>query len=179
MSEAANLQQTSSGHLVFRQPAPQDGSDIYALVKQTATLDVNSEYVYLLLGAHFQESCTIAVMDNQIIGFVSAYIPPKQPDVLFVWQVAVDQHHRQKGLALAMLQDILARECCQDIKYIHATIADSNKASRRLFMSLARELASDCDEHPFFAEQYFSQSHEAEPLFIVGPLSRQKQEGVI
>lgn len=162
----------------IRMPETGDGKDIYALVKESGTLDVNSEYAYLLLGTHFQQSCAAAKVDGRLAGFVSAYIPPNQPDVLFVWQVAVDGEYRKRGLALAMLKDILCRPCCAQTKYIQATITPSNFASRSLFTSLARDLDTSFHERFMFPEEYFSESHEPEPLFVIGPLLHQPEEEI-
>lgn len=180
MTKTANLQRADTAPettpVSIRMPEAKDGKDIYALVKQSGALDVNSEYAYLLLGVHFQQSCAVAVIDGVLAGFVSAYIPQSQPDVLFVWQVAVGGEHRKRGLGRAMLHEILKRGPCENIKYIHATIAPSNFASRALFTSLARDLGTSFHERSMFPTDYFSNPHEEEPLFVIGPLTHLSKE---
>lgn len=154
----------------LRLPKARDGRDIHQLVKKSGVLEVNSEYAYSLLGTHFQESCVIAHSGSKIAGFVSAYIPKTQPDVLFIWQVGVDRAYRKRGLALTMLKEILSRPCCAHTQYIHATIAPSNTASRSLFSSLARDLDVPFHERFMFPSDYFSAQDEDEPLFVIGPL---------
>lgn len=156
----------------IRMPKVEDGKHIHVLVKKTSVLDVNSEYVYLLLGTHFQQSCAVVEVDSKLVGFVSAYIPPNQPDILFVWQVAVDKAYRKRKLAIAMLKEIIHRPFCRNIKYIHSTIAPSNFASRSLFMSLARYLDAGFYEQPMFKADCFSCQHEDELLFTIGSLVR-------
>lgn len=156
--------------LEIRTPEANDGRAIHALVKASGALDVNSEYVYLLLGVHFQETCAIAEINGNTAGFVSAYVLPKQQDTLFVWQVAVNASYQKQGLALAMLKHILQRASCQNIRYVQATISPSNLASRSLFMSLAREYGAPLNEQPMFPSDYFHHQHEAEPLITIGPL---------
>ena len=163
----------------IRIPRAEDGRGIYALVKASGVLDVNSEYAYLLLGVHFQQSCAVAEINSKLAGFVSTYIPPNQPDVLFVWQVVVDREHQKQGLALAMLKNILHRPYCRQIKYIHTTVAPSNSASRSLFISLARDLDISFHEQAMFPAEYFSGSHEAEPLFVIGPLLHQPEKKIV
>ncbi|MHC8441510.1 MAG: diaminobutyrate acetyltransferase [Candidatus Eutrophobiaceae bacterium] len=156
-----------------------DGKGIYALVQASKVLDLNPEYTYMLLGTHFQQSCAVAEIDGKLAGFMSAYIPPNQLDVLFIWQATVVDEHQQQGLALAMLKDILRRPCCGKIKYIHATIAPSNSASRAFFASLARGFHANFHECPMFPVEYFSKSHEEEPLCVIGPLLHPLNEEIV
>ena len=47
---------------------------------------------------------------GKIIGFLSGYRPPTASETLFVWQVAVDEKARGKGLAKRMLTELLERD---------------------------------------------------------------------
>ena len=85
--------------LVFRKPGVSDGPTIYDLVTRSKPLDVNSRYNYLLLCSHFANTCAVAESDATVQAFISAYVPPEQPDTLFVWQVAVDASLRGQGVA--------------------------------------------------------------------------------
>lgn len=161
-----------SGSVSIRMPQVSDGKRLHALTQETGILDVNSEYLYLLLGAHFQQTCAVVEKEGQVSGFVSAYIPPAQPDVLFIWQVAIDRACRKQGLALAMVKNILQRHSCAHVTYLQATIAPANHPSRAFFKSLARVFSCPFHEKPFFRKDDFAQSHEAEPLCCVGPLAR-------
>lgn len=152
-----------------RAPRAEDGRALYKLAKEAGGLDVNSEYAYLLLGAHFSETCAIAEENGEAIGFVSAYILPDHPDTLFVWQIAIDRQHRKRGLAKAMLKDILGRDICQPVHYLQASITPSNSASQNLFASLARDLESELKRLSFFDAALFSESHEEEFLVHIGP----------
>src|SRR5690606_39264906 len=80
----------SSTRLQFRQPRRTDGAALHRLVSECPPLDVNSLYAYLLLCEHFSATCVVAESAGGLIdGFISAYVPPTRPDVIFVWQVAV------------------------------------------------------------------------------------------
>ncbi len=154
----------------FRQPEASDARAIRSLIESAGNMDVNPEYAYMLLGEHFADTCAVAEVNGTPVAFASAYIPPNQPNTLFVWQVVVDQNYRKQHLAMKLLQAILARPICENIGYIHATIAPSNQASRSLFTSLARELDVSFHEQACFPSNYFSGQHEDEPLFVVGPI---------
>lgn len=162
--------------VMVRSPIVQDGKQIYKLAKASEALDTNSEYTYLLLGVHFAQTSSVAEVNGKLVGFVKAYIPPNQPDTLFVWQICMESAQRKSGIARKMIFDILRREFCRNVRYIHTTITPSNEASGGFFKSLACALDADIIAHPLFSSDYFSAPHEDEDLFIIGPFSHQANE---
>jgi L-2,4-diaminobutyric acid acetyltransferase len=163
-------------NIVIRKPRVEDGFGIWSLVKNSPPLDLNSKYSYLLFCTHFRDMSVVAIdpeQDNKVVGFVSGYRPPTQPDALFVWQVAVDSSMRGMGLAPRIIMDIIEREENQDLAYIQATVGPSNKASEGLFRKLAKTYAAACETSVFFRSEDFGEGdHEEELLFHIGPLKR-------
>lgn len=157
---------------VLRAPNLDDAKVVHALIESSPPLDVNSVYVYLLLSHHFTDTCVVAELDNEIVGFVSAYVPPKTPDVLFVWQVAVHERGRGLGLGKSMLEDILHRPGLSDIKVVETTVGPDNAASRGMFASLARKADTEINETALFEGHHFGEhAHEDERLLRIGPFS--------
>ncbi len=156
--------------ILFRTPTEEDGQEIWQMIKKTGVLDLNSSYSYLMWAKFFDETSVIAESDGQAVGFISGFIQPKKPDTIFIWQVAVDESARGKGLASRMLQDILHKVSCRNIRYLEATISPSNKASQALFKKLARDLKTSCEITGCFTEDQFpGEGHESESLFRIGP----------
>lgn len=165
----------------FRKPVAKDGIGLHGLVSRSKPLDVNSVYAYLILCEHFSETCVVAQRadaDPQppLSGFASAYCPPGREDTLFVWQVAVDASARGQGLALRMLQSLLARPSLQGLRWIETTINPSNRASIALFQRLAETLEVPIENQMQYPAAWFTQAdpasaHEAEYLYRLGPLS--------
>jgi L-2,4-diaminobutyric acid acetyltransferase len=153
----------------FSTPILEDGSKIYELVKRSFPLDLNSQYAYMLICTHFSNTSIVAKVDNQVVGFVSAYLLPKSPQTLFIWQVAVDKSMRNQGLAKRLLKEILQN--LPNIKWIETTISPSNKASLKLFKSIALELNVSIQKSPFFDAALFqNEEHESEELYRIGSL---------
>ena len=153
------------------QPAPGHAAAIRDLIKACKPLDVNSTYAYLLLCHHFAETCVIALEGERVVGFISAYIPPRTTDTLFVWQVAVHETARGQKLGGTMLAHLLARPAARNARYLETTVSPSNIASTRLFEGLARDLGTDCVKAPLFEREDFgAEVHEEEVLYRVGPL---------
>ena len=159
-------------NFVFRKPKSSDASGIYNLVKESKILDVNSEYLYALIGLHHVKTSAVIENNDKIIGFTSGYLTGNKNDILFIWQIAIDQSFRNKGLALKMLKEILSRQSSKKIKYLHLTISPSNNSSFRLFKALAMSLNSKIKKKQLFGKDLFSQGHEKEDLYIIGPINQ-------
>lgn len=158
---------------VLRKPSASDGTQVWELVKKAGTLDLNSVYSYIMLCDIFRDTCVIAVQQDIIVGYMSAYRRPDLPDTLFVWQAAVDSSQRGKGLGKEMLRELLNREENEWIRFVEATIGPENIASRRLFTGLGEEKNAQCQLSEYYPASYFPEGsgHEPELLLRVGPFT--------
>lgn len=153
-----------------RKPNVEDGADVWKLIKKTKDLDLNSSYSYLMWCSYFRDTSVVLEMNDQVVGFISAFIKQSSPSTLFVWQVVVDQTKRGQGLASQMLHHLLKRDRCKDIEYIEATVSPSNIPSQRLFQSLAEELNTNINISMFLTSDDFpEEGHEAEFIHQIGP----------
>lgn len=167
-----NLAQADAAPITLRAPTAEDGAAVYELIAQCPPLDTNSMYCNLLQSSHFSDTSVAAELDEDIVGFISGYVLPKQPDTLFIWQVAVGEKARGQGLASRMLRDILQRPACQQVKYIETTITPDNRASWALFESLANKLSAQLNHSVMFdRQQHFAGQHETEMLVKIGPIN--------
>lgn len=167
-----NLAQADAAPITLRAPTAEDGAAVYELIAQCPPLDTNSMYCNLLQSSHFSDTSVAAELDEDIVGFISGYVLPMQPDTLFIWQVAVGEKARGQGLASRMLRDILQRPACQQVKYIETTITPDNRASWALFESLANKLSAQLNHSVMFdRQQHFAGQHETEMLVKIGPIN--------
>nr|WP_255415820.1 diaminobutyrate acetyltransferase [Salinisphaera sp. Q1T1-3] len=167
---------------MFRPPGKEDGAGILRLVHDLGVLDVNSAYAYMLIGEHHAGTSVVAEIEGRLVGFISAYVLPADPETVFVWQVGVAPAGRGKGLATRMLVDILKRPACADVRYLDTTIGPTNEPSQALFRGLARRLETSIDETVLFPAELFDafdagephEPHEAEHLFRIGPFDAER-----
>ncbi len=152
---------------------------MWRLVQAAGTLELNSQYFYLLLATDFGDTCLIAEHDGEPVGLVIGYHPPREPATAFVWQVGVLPEHRGKGLGLRLLQAWLALPANTHCTWVTATVADDNAASQALFRRLAGEHRTGCEVRPHFTADLFAHAHPAEPLWRIGPLARGKPSRAI
>ena len=156
----------------LRKPEAADGIAFHALLQHCPPLEVNSVYCNLLQCTHFADTAVAATSDDELVGFVSAYIPPREPNVLFLWQVAVAEAHRGKGLARHMLSELLAREECATVQFIDVTITPDNDTAWRMFRQFAYDRAIPTEEFILFdGRVHFAGEHKDEHLLRMGPFN--------
>ena len=167
-SDSAN-----STAIVLRPPVKDDGYRLHQLVAECPPLDPNSIYCNLLQCSHFAATGVAAEKQGDLVGFISAYIPPGQPETVFVWQVAVHEKGRGAGLAKRMLKDIVARDACQGVTHMETTITGDNDASWALFRSFARDMGAELTHHEHFEKHaHFGGHHDSEFLLRIGPFTK-------
>lgn len=155
---------------VLRDPRIEDAPAIRQLALDTATLDVNSPYAYALACAHHGKTCVVADTDAELAGFVIGYRIPDRTDSYFVWQVAVDDRWRGRGVAGRMVEHVLGKP--PPAQYLEASVTPSNTASARLFESVAQRHDARCETTKLFSGELLGNGHEDENLLRIGPFGR-------
>jgi L-2,4-diaminobutyric acid acetyltransferase len=152
-------------------PCSQDGFAVACLVKDSPPLDVNSTYCNLLQCTHFAGTCVIAERNGQVVGWLSAYVPPDAEDMLFIWQIAVHPNTRGAGLAGKLLDALLERPQAARATILGTTITDANTASWALFSSFARRRNLRLQRRELFlGDAHFGGMHDTEHLVTLSPL---------
>lgn len=135
-------------------------------------LDTNSAYCNLLQCTHFADTCVVAERAGQILGWISGYCPPSEPDRIFVWQVAVHPDARGLGLGQKMLSILVDRPATAHATHLITTITDDNEASWRMFTGFARKRSLELARTPYFEQDaHFAGAHATEHLVTIGPFS--------
>lgn len=164
------LADEQANQIKFREPRTEDGSDVWRLIRSCEPLDENSLYCNLLQCDHFSDTCIAAERpsDGQLVGWVSAYLIPDEPETLFVWQVAVDESAQGQGIAGRMLSALLEREACSDVQRLKTTITLDNAASWALFRSFARRQGAELRSEPYFRKNdHFDGAHVTEHMVTI------------
>ncbi|WP_414897270.1 diaminobutyrate acetyltransferase [Rhodovulum sp. YEN HP10] len=154
--------------ITFRPPTGEDGAAVWALVRACKPLDENSMYCNLIQCDHFADTCILAEMDGEAVGWISAYRLPDAPETLFVWQVAVSDKARGRGLGRRMLFELLEREACDGVMRLQTTITRDNDASWGLFRGFARRLGARIEDTPHFTRsEHFDGRHATEHMVTI------------
>ncbi|MDT7709114.1 MAG: L-2,4-diaminobutyric acid acetyltransferase [Pseudonocardiales bacterium] len=156
--------------VVIGHPSPRDAGACWELVKATGVLDVNSRYAYALWFRDFSTTSVIARIDGRLAGFVSGYVRPDEPSTLVVWQVAVDESARGRGVAGAMLDTLF--EVVPNVDHMETTITPDNDSSIALFSGFAARRSADVQRSELFGSEVLGVEHLPEVLFRIGPITR-------
>src|SRR5919198_5457177 len=156
---------TKDAPVDFRLVAPgdDDGREMWRIARDTNVLDVNSPYSYLLWCRDFADSSVVARdIGDRVCGFITGFIRPRSADTLFVWQVAVDQAYRGRGLAKRMLDHLGDRMTAEGRRYLEATVTPDNLPSSRLFEAFARDRGYALERRTLFTQEQFPRGHQPE-----------------
>ncbi|MGW7353272.1 diaminobutyrate acetyltransferase [Streptomyces sp. NPDC054784] len=154
-------------------PRVEDGAALWRIARDSRTLDLNSSYSYLLWCRDFADTSVVArTEDGSPVGFITGYLRPRQPRTLLVWQVAVDEAQRGRGLAAAMLDGLSLRTARElGVEGIETTVTPDNAPSNRLFTSYAERHSAPLERTVLFDGGVFPESgHEPEVLYRIGPV---------
>lgn len=152
----------------LREPAAEDGAEIWGLVRACKPLDENSMYCNLIQCDHFRDTCVVGELDGHVVGWVSAYVLPNDPETLFVWQVAVAEAARGTGLGSLMLSHLLQRPACAGVKRLQTTITSGNVASWALFRKFAAHRDAKLDAQAYYTQAlHFRDRHGTEHLVTI------------
>lgn len=168
--EVASAAEDRGSDLLLEAPGDDDGREMWRLARDTQVLDVNSPYSYLLWCRDFADSSVVARDGDRLSGFITGYIRPRSAGTLFVWQVAVDQAYRGRGLGKRMLDYLGDRIVAEGRQYLEATVTPDNIPSSRLFEAFARGRGCALERRTLFTEEQFPRGHQPEVLFRIGPL---------
>lgn len=157
----------------LRKPESHDGNRVHKLIAECPPLEENSVYCNLLQCTHFADTCVIAERGDELVGFVASYIPPRQPNVLFLWQVAVHESARGQALAPRMLGELLKRDECDNVQFMETTITPDNDTAWKMFRRFAYERRIPTEEFILFdGRMHFAGEHKDEHLLRMGPFNR-------
>lgn len=152
----------------IRIPSMEDGRHFWELARDSQVLDLNSSYSYLLWCRDFAETSAIATVGDDPAGFVTGYTRPESPETLMIWQVAVSDRHRGRGLASKMLEELVDWTGAERLE---TTITADNAASNRLFETFAERRGASCKRKPLFTEDLYPDPHDTEYLYEISPLA--------
>lgn len=153
-------------------PTIDDGVQVWRIVRDSNVLDVNSRYAYLLWCRDFAETTVVAKLGRKVLGFITGYRRPDEPNTLLVWQVAVDAVVRGQGLAGRMLNHLFDR--VPGVDHLETTITPDNGASIALFTGFAERRGARVRVDELFSGDLLAPGddydHAPENKYRIGPI---------
>ena len=153
-------------------PEKRDAAEIYAMLQPYKPyVGTSPLYTYLLVCEHFSEtSIVVKTKEGEIVGFISAYWPPKKSNTIFLWEIAVKEGYHGNNLYIRMVNEIYQRNTPL---YIEATVNPSNISSIKRLVQLSKTFKCTYTTQTLFPSDYFgSQGHEDEVLYRIGVIEK-------
>lgn len=157
--------------VVFRRPEPSDAHAAWELVKSTDQLDDNSEYYYMIWFRDFARTSVVATVNDEVIGFLSGYRRPDQPDTYFVWQEAVKPKHGIPFLGIKLFDHAVEQELLAGARYVEASVSEANTPMVMVLKRFAKRWGATVDKSVLFASTAFGDGHHEETLYRIGPVA--------
>lgn len=148
---------------VIRHPDVGDGAAMWRVARDSRRLDLNPPYAYLLWARDFAATSLVAEVDGEVGGFVSGFLRPEAPGTVMVWQIAVDESCRGRGLAGQLLDELARRTGAHTLE---TTITEGNPASIRLFESFARRQGAGHHVTDLFGAEHFPGEDDWQPELL-------------
>ncbi|MFG2645400.1 diaminobutyrate acetyltransferase [Streptomyces sp. NPDC048370] len=157
--------------MTLESPRVEDGAAIWRIARDSRALDLNSSYSYLLWCRDFSATSLVArAADGDPVAFVTGYLRPDRPGTLVVWQIAVDETHRGRGLAGVLLDALTARVSPEAVE---TTVTPDNTPSDRLFTAYAARHGLRLEREVLFDGRLFPDTadgaHQPEVLYRMSP----------
>jgi L-2,4-diaminobutyric acid acetyltransferase len=140
------------------------------LVKNTPNLDANSRYAYILWFRDFADCCLVATVDDEIVGFLTGYRRPEEPETYFVWQTAVSPRHGIPFLGVKLFEAAAERQRARGARYVEASVSADNRSILMVLKQYARRRAAVVTERVLFPAEWLGEGHHDEVLQRIGPL---------
>ncbi|MFE0229910.1 diaminobutyrate acetyltransferase [[Kitasatospora] papulosa] len=155
----------------YRTPHVEDAYTLWQMVDQTDALDNNSPYYYALWCRDFAATSLVATVENEVVGFLTGYFRPDEPDTYLVWQEAAKPRHGIPMLGVQIFERAADRAVEQGARFIEATVSADNKAIIMVLKKIAKRYSAEVNTRILFSSDLFPGEHHDEVLYRIGPLA--------
>ncbi|MFJ1865360.1 diaminobutyrate acetyltransferase [Streptomyces sp. NPDC088097] len=155
----------------FRTPRAEDARALWRMVDESEALDNNSPYYYALWCRDFSATSLVATVEDEVVGFLTGYFRPDEPDTYLVWQEAVTPRHGIPFLGVQLFERAADRAVEQGARFIEATVSADNKAIIMVLKKVAKRYGAEVHTRVLFPGDLFPDEHHDEVLYRIGPLA--------
>lgn len=117
-----------------------DLCSIRCIVDAIRDLDKHTTYTYWVARKMFPELFLVADIKEQVVGFTFGV---QKNDCVFLWQVGVLENFRHHGIASRLIHEFINQAKQRGAVEMLVTISPSNRASKRVFESVAKDSNSE------------------------------------
>lgn len=157
---------------IIRACALDEAREVWELAANDPVMDTNSAYAYIMAADFWGETFLIARDEHgRLAGYVLGVQRPDRKAV-FVWQIAVAEHARRKGLGHRLLAALMTSAAPLGLTRLEATVAPANKPSAAMFKRFADDNGVPCEITEGYPGSAFPEpGSEGERMFEIGPFT--------
>ncbi|OEV04306.1 GNAT family N-acetyltransferase [Streptomyces oceani] len=161
----------SNKQVVLRVPLPEDSPAAWKLAENTPDLDSNSLHYYALWFLDFADGSLVVTLNDELIGFLTGYRRPDEPETYFVRQTAVNPRRGIPFLREKLFQAAADQEVARGVRYVETTVCAENKSIIMMLKRFADKHSASIETRVLFPSVLFSEIHHDEVLYRIGPLT--------
>ncbi|GAA0441982.1 diaminobutyrate acetyltransferase [Streptomyces sp. NPDC046215] len=165
-----SLSEKTSTAVRYRTPTPEDAVAVWQMVLNEPMLDDNSSYHYTLWFRDFAETSLVATVGDDIVGFITGYRRPGEPETFFIWQAAVRPDNGISGLGIDLLVNAIDLQLAAGATYVETSVSEQNKAITMLLHMVARKYDARMHTELLFRAEELPGGDHDEVLYRMGPL---------
>lgn len=114
----------------IRNCTSEDVGQVGALVNRCKPLLIlHTAYTYWVLFKYMSSTCFVLEENGKIIGYTTALRSTDNPDILFWWQMGIEEEYRGRKYSFLLTEAIVKKARALGCKHIQFTIDSSNRAS--------------------------------------------------
>jgi len=153
---------------VLRAPEADDAGRIADLADGFASGEAYAPQGDLMSNAAFRDTSVVAELEGELVGGVTAYRLPYDPQTLFIWHADVAETARDQGLSSLMMGYLMRQEACVGVTRVQTAIAPMDERAWTLFRHFARWQRSHMEIQMFITQALtpFAQ-HETDHLVTI------------
>jgi L-2,4-diaminobutyric acid acetyltransferase len=170
MTTPTSLSTASRVRPDYRTPRVEDAQAMWQMVHDSDELDDNSPYCYALWWRDFAGTSLVASLGDEVVGFLTGYFRPEQPDTYLVWQEAAKPRHGIPMLGVQLFERAADRAVTNGARYIEATVSADDKAITMVLKKCAKRYGPPVRTEALFPASLFPEEHHDEVLYRIGPI---------
>lgn len=133
--------------MIIHNPYFDDYLKMHRLVGRIDGLVQHPAHVYKIMCDHFGDAVFLAnegePEETEPVGLMLGFISTRMNDLLFVWQIGVDESAQGKGIGSKLLQATIEHARKAGHRGLMATVETTNVASQKLFEKNGFTIATD------------------------------------
>jgi L-2,4-diaminobutyric acid acetyltransferase len=137
---------------VLRTPETKDKGRVTAPVGTALPRDTRGISGTVVGQDAFHETSVLAEMNGELLGRITGYLLPYDPETLFIWHIEVSDAAPGTALSMRMLRHLLQQKSCAGVTRVQTVISSDDEAPWLQFRQFAGKQNTSMDIQPYYTQ---------------------------